>query len=130
MLSDSRGGLLHEEVPQMQLSMAREPISQLGSLAVRHVPSADRAIAVADSGMSLPPGVTVVWPVNSPSHLIREKPNEYTKSTKTPRVLHMWTRKERIKHFWRCCNHLTRFFAVSFAVAGTGTAFVYVGTWH
>ena len=42
----------------------------------------------------------------------------------------MWTRKERIKHFWRCCSHLTRFLVVNFAVVGIGAAFVYTTIYY
>lgn len=55
---------------------------------------------------------------------------EHTKATKLPRILHMWTKKERLKYFWRTCSHLTRFLTVGLGLISSSALFVYVVVWH
>ena len=38
----------------------------------------------------------------------------------------MWTKKERLKHFWRTRSHLTRFITVGFGIVLSTALFTYL----
>jgi len=66
-----------------------------------------------------------------PPDLMTKGPHpEHTKSTKKPRILHVWTRKERLKHFWQTCSHLTRFLTVGLGLISSSALIIYLMLWH